>query len=72
MDHAHKIPVTFARSITRKVQVEIDKLIDFELTDIRPPRHRAGSARADTVIAVSVTSVVLLVIVIAVMLVLNG
>lgn len=74
MDQPHNIPVTFARSVSRKVNVEVDKLIDFELTNIQPMRNHpsGGAIQTEALIATVVTATVLLIIAIAVILVLNG
>ena len=72
----HKIPVDFARSITRKINVHIDcpEWQQFMETNIKKVYGypSGGAIRTDALITIAVTTVILIIIALAVMLSLNG
>lgn len=67
-----KIPVTFIKSIAKKIQVEVTPLLQFEnLTDLRVRlRPAGGAARVDLVVTCSITIVALIIIAAVLMLLL--
>ena len=76
MGTSHKIPVDFARSVTRKINVHVEcpEWKQFMETNFKKIYGcpSGGAVRTDVVITITVTAVVLILIALAVMLSLNG
>lgn len=69
------IRVDFARSITRNIDVQVDKLIDYEYINIKntyPKAKNVGTIKSDALVTGATTLILLLIIVGIIKLVLNG
>lgn len=69
------IRVDFARSITRKIDVQVDRLIDYEYINIKntyPKAKNVGTIKSDALVTGATTLILLLIIVGIIKLVLNG
>jgi len=73
METNHKIVVKITHSRC-KIDVQVDKLLDYELTDIGPAHYNpmGGEIRSDTLIISTITSGLLIFMVSVAMIVFNG
>ena len=76
MGTSHKIPVDFARSVTRKINVHVEcpEWKQFMETNIKKiyGYPSGGAIRTDVLATVAITMFILIVITVAIMLSLNG
>lgn len=72
MEKIHKIPVDFARRIPHKVDVHINKIVDYEYSKLKKIHSypRSGTIRTDVIVTTAITLVLLIIIAATIILVL--